>query len=594
MNKAAVFHRALSPYVYTYDRDTVHIRLMSAKGDVNRVELIYGDPYEWDAEKEEDRDWNFDPDKEKFWKTATAEMTFAGSDATHDFWFIAIQPKKKRIRYGFRVHVGGESAVYTERGWYDEVPLDHPGYYFAVPYMNAVDVFDAPAWVKDTVWYQIFPDRFANGDVTNDRPDTTPWGTEAPAFDNHFGGDFQGVIDHIDYLKALGITGIYFCPVFVAPSNHKYDTLDYLRLDPSFGTEETFREMVRLLHQNGIRILLDAVFNHVSVEHPAFQDVLSHGKESQFANWFMIDSFPVQSTPVPNYEVFAFESNMPKLNTAHPDVKDYLLKVGRYWVEEFGVDGWRLDVASEVDHAFWREFRREVRAANPEAYIVGECWTDSQGWLLGDQFDAVMNYGLTEAFLTFFATNESTASAFSHAVVRNLNSNTMNVNEVMFNLVDSHDTPRALTRADGNLERMKLLMLSLLTFTGSPVIYYGDEIGLTGGQDPDNRKCMVWDPAEQDADLLAYITRLIDLRKQHPGLANASGYQFEQLNDASASFLIRRQSDEATYLILFNNGSEDVHFDLTDPTVDLMDGQRYTESVTVGGVSGKILQIEQE
>lgn len=591
MNKAAVFHRALSPYVYKYDEETVHIRLMSAKGDLDRVELVHGDPYEWDAEREEDRDWNFDPDKEKFWKTATTPMTYSGSDATHDYWFVAIRPAKKRVRYGFTVHAGDTSAVYTERGWYDEVPLDHPGYYFAVPYMNAVDVFDAPAWVKDTVWYQIFPDRFANGDPTNDRAGTIAWGAEAPAFDNHFGGDFQGVIDRIDYLKALGITGIYFCPIFVAPSNHKYDTLDYLQLDPSFGTEETFREMVRLLHDNGIRILLDAVFNHVSVEHPAFQDVMTNGKESKYANWFMIDEFPVQTTPAPNYEVFAFEANMPKLNTAHPDVKDYLLKVGRYWVEEFQVDGWRLDVASEVDHTFWREFRTEVRAANPEAYIVGECWTDSQEWLLGDQFDAVMNYGLTEAFLTFFATNESTASAFSHAIVRNLNSNSMNVNEVMFNLVDSHDTPRALTRANGDRERMKLLMLSLLTFTGSPVIYYGDEIGLTGGQDPDNRKCMVWDSAEQDTELLDYIKQLIALRKQHAGLANASSYQFEQVNDETGSFVIRRETNETTYLIVFNNGPEDIQIDLAEPTIDLLEKRHYPQTVDVPAVSGKILQV---
>ncbi len=584
----------MSPYVYKYDQETVHIRLTTAKGDVDQIRLIHGDPYEWDAEREEDRDWNFDPDKEKFWKTQQTDMIRTGSDATHDYWFVAIKPSRKRVRYGFKLMTAEETAIYTERGWYDEIPLDHPGYYFAVPYMNAVDVFDAPEWVKETVWYQIFPDRFANGDVTNDRPGTVPWASEAPAYENHFGGDFQGVIDHIDYLKKLGISGIYFCPVFAAPSNHKYDTLDYLKLDPAFGTEEKFREMVELLHANGIRVLLDAVFNHVSVDHPTFQDVIKRGADSEYADWFMIDSFPIQMDPHPNYEVFAFEANMPKLNTANPDVKAYLLKVGRYWVEEFGIDGWRLDVASEVDHAFWREFRNEVRTANPEAYIVGECWTDSQEWLFGDQFDAVMNYGLTEAFLTFFATGETTASEFSHAVVRNLNGNSMNVNEVMFNLVGSHDTPRALTRANGDKARMRLLLLSLLTFTGSPVIYYGDEIGLAGGQDPANRKCMEWNPDEQDRDLLAYVTNLIAIRKAHPTLANDGTYTFEQVDDSNACFVIRRTSTQGDYLIVINNGQEAVSFTLPGQAVDLLDGTEYETEIRLAPVRGTILRLKDE
>ncbi|MGA9231133.1 MAG: glycoside hydrolase family 13 protein [Exiguobacterium oxidotolerans] len=591
MNKQAVFHRAMSPYVYKYDQETVHIRLTTAKGDVDRIILIHGDPYEWDAEREEDRDWNFDPDKEKFWKTQQTPMMRTGADATHDYWFVAIKPSRRRVRYGFELSTAEETAIYTERGWYDEIPLDHPGYYFAVPYINAVDVFDAPAWVKETVWYQIFPDRFANGDVTNDRQGTVPWASEAPAYENHFGGDFQGVIDNIGYLKNLGINGIYFCPVFAAPSNHKYDTLDYLKLDPAFGTEEKFREMVELLHANGIRVLLDAVFNHVSVDHPTFQDVIKRGADSEYADWFMIDSFPIEMDP-PNYEVFAFEANMPKLNTANADVKAYLLKVGRYWVEEFGIDGWRLDVASEVDHAFWRDFRKEVRTANPEAYIVGECWTDSQEWLFGDQFDAVMNYGLTEAFLTFFATRETTASEFSYAVVRNLNGNAMNVNEVMFNLVGSHDTPRALTRAGGDKERMRLLLLSLLTFTGSPVIYYGDEIGMTGGQDPANRKCMEWDQEKQDTELLSYVTELIALRKAHPALANEASYVFEQIDDEKNQFVIRRSSPHGDYLILINNGEKEARFEFSGRAVDLLDGTEWAGEINVGPIHGTILQIK--
>lgn len=588
LNQAGVVHRALSPFVYAYDQETVHVRLMTAKDDIEKVELIYGDPYEWEAEKEEDRDWNFDPEKEKSWKVERTPMQHNGSDATYDYWFVAIRPERKRVRYGFEVH-GDTTAVLTERGWYDEAPLDHPGYYFSVPYVHATDVFDTPEWVKDTVWYQIFPERFANGDRTNDPAGTKEWGSEAPAFQNFFGGDFQGVIDHVDHLQRLGVTGVYFCPVFEAPSNHKYDTLDYLKLDPAFGDEKTFRKMIDVLHENGIRVLLDAVFNHISEEHPAFQDVLEKGQDSKYANWFTIDSFPVDPS-IPNYEVFAFERNMPKLNTAHPDVKDYLLHVGRYWVEEFGIDGWRLDVASEVDHAFWREFRKEVRAANGTCYIVGECWTDSQPWLLGDQFDAVMNYGLTESFLTCFATGETRVRDFSHAVSRNLNWHSQNVNEVMFNLIDSHDTPRALTRAKGNIDRMKLLFTTLLTFPGSPVIYYGDEIGMKGGQDPANRACMEWDETKQNLELFDHVAQLIALRKQHPVLANAGTYHFQKIDDTKQTFIVERRQGEQVYLLVVNVSEEVQSLSLEGTYESLLDGTTLSGTIQVEAVSALLLR----
>ncbi|RJP01847.1 alpha-glycosidase [Exiguobacterium sp. RIT452] len=558
MLKEAVFHRAMSPFVYKYDEKTIHIRLQTKKNDVDHVELIWGDPYDWHTENPDDADWNFDPSKANYWNTFETPMKRSGSDELYDYWFIDVVPPFRRLRYGFRLHDGSSSLVFTERGWFDEKPLDDTGYYFCVPYLNKIDVFHAPNWVQDTVWYQIFPDRFANGDSSNDPAGTLPWNSAAPTTTNLFGGDFQGVIDQIDYLVDLGITGIYFCPIFEAKSNHKYDTIDYLEIDPQFGTKEKFKEMVDLLHEKGIRIMLDAVFNHAGFHHKAFADIREHGSNSSYKDWFHLRNFPLVTEPMPNYDTFAFVPEMPKFNTENPEVKAYLLHVARYWVEEFGIDGWRLDVANEVDHAFWRDFRNVVKEVNPDTYILGEIWHDSQEWLLGDQFDAVMNYPFTNAALNFFALDKTSASAYANEMSHVLFSNTMNVNEVTFNLIGSHDTPRALTRAGHDKNKMRLLLLSMLTFSGSPVIYYGDEIGLDGDQDPGCRKCMPWDPAEQDLNLLMYTKHLLHLRSRHKTLANQGHISFVHADDETNTIVMRRISQDGTYYVYFNNSNRQV------------------------------------
>ena len=210
-----------------------------------------------------------------------------------------------------------------------------------------------------------------------------------------------GVIDRFGHLVDLGVDVIYFTPIFEAPSNHKYDTVDYYWIDPHFGDEDTVRKLIELAHEHGIKVVFDAVFNHSGYGFFAFQDVLEHGEDSPYAHWFNIDSFPVQTEP-PNYETFANQiATMPKLMTCHDDVKEYFLEVGRYWVREFGIDGWRLDVANEIDHHFWREFREAVKSENPDALIVGELWHEASEWVRGDQFDSVMNYSFQYACLDF-------------------------------------------------------------------------------------------------------------------------------------------------------------------------------------------------
>ncbi|WP_026695022.1 glycoside hydrolase family 13 protein [Peribacillus kribbensis] len=549
MFKEAIYHRPKNNFAYSYDNQTLHIRLKTKKNDLESVDLIHGDPYVW---------------KDGKWCIEKTPMKKSGSTDLFDYWFIAIKPPYRRLRYGFELNDGKETAIYTEKGYFKEAPLDDNAYYFVFPYLNNIDVFTYPEWVKDIVWYQIFPERFANGDSSIDPDGTLPWGSAEPEKDNFFGGDFQGVIDHLDYLEELGVNGIYFTPIFMAYSNHKYDTIDYMEIDPQFGDKETLKLLIEECHKRGIRVMLDAVFNHCGFYFPKWQDVLENGEKSAYKEWFHVWDYPVETKPAPNYDTFGFFPEMPKLNTENPEVKEYLLGVGRYWVQEFGIDGWRLDVANEVDHAFWREFRKEIKAINPDVYILGEIWHDSMPWLQGDQFDAVMNYPFTNSTLKYIAEDKMTASEFKTGITELINMYPQNVNEAAFNLLGSHDTPRVLTTCGGNKDKLKLLYVFQLSFTGTPCLYYGDEIGLTGGQDPGCRKCMEWDEDKQDRNLFSFISRLIALRKTNPAFGNQGEFEFLEASDETNSIIYTKSYGEDKLLFILNNSKESINLTLPE------------------------------
>ncbi|MFD3270576.1 glycoside hydrolase family 13 protein [Paenibacillus dendritiformis] len=547
MLREAVYHRSKQNWSYAYDRETIHLRLRTKRDDAVKVEAIVVDKYAFKDSTE------FIP------------MHIFASDSLFDYWEAAYRPPYRRLRYAFRIQGKDEQVYLTERGFFEDLPWDYFES-FEYPFLHPNDMFEAPAWVKEAVFYQIFPERFANGDPANDPEKTEAWGGE-PKPGNFFGGDLQGVLDHLDYLTELGINAIYFTPVFEATTNHKYDTRDYLKVDRHFGTNEKLKELIVACHERGIRVLLDAVFNHAGRTFPPFVDVMEKGSESPYADWFYVRDYPLRVVDgKPTYETFSFEPLMPKLNTGHPEVKRYLLEVARYWVEEIGIDGWRLDVANEVDHQFWREFRQVVKQANPDAYILGEIWHDSMMWLQGDQFDAVMNYPFTDAVLNFFARQTTDARAFADSIGSILASYPQPVTEVSFNLLDSHDTPRLLTLCEGDVRPMKLAALFQFTYPGTPCIYYGDEIGLEGGPDPGCRKCMVWDEAEQDRGLFAFYQRIIALRRKHEALrsarirflhAEAEGRTLMyELTGADGSFLIAMNAGDAPAELRLETGTE--------------------------------------
>ncbi len=427
-----------------------------------------------------------------------------------------------------------------------------------------------PDWVRDAVFYQIFPDRFARS-VTLPKPrHLDEWGAP-PTYHGYQGGDLIGVVEHLDYLVDLGINAVYFTPIFQSASNHRYHTHDYEKVDPMLGGNPALRRMIDEAHARGIRIVLDGVFNHASRGFFPFHDILENGPNSAYLDWFTVKAFPLHAydaEKAPNYQAWWGLPALPKFNVESPDVREFLWGIGRSWIE-FGIDGWRLDVPSEIDDdEFWREFRRRVRAINPEAYIVGEVWGDAPRWLQGDMWDAVMNYQFTRACLAFFIGEDvnreelgktslhplgpTGAEAFRRAIERLIGFYHPHVTAVMLNLLGSHDTARFASLAHGDVSALRLATLFQMTYPGAPSIYYGDEIGMLGGHDPANRGAFPWHkPESWDTDLLHEFQRLIALRRGRPALRRG-GFRFLEAQGDVIAYA--RQLGDETVVIAINAG----------------------------------------
>ena len=359
-----------------------------------------------------------------------------------------------------------------------------------------------------------------------------------------YGGDLAGIIQKLDYLQNLGINGIYLTPINESPSTHKYDTTDYTKIDPHFGDEETFINLVNEAHKRGIRVMLDGVFNHCGYYFKQWQEVIEKGPESEYYDWFMINEWPFDKAggcaKKKQYYAFAFFDNMPKLNTNNPEVRKYFVDICANWVEKYGVDGIRLDVANEVSHRFCKELRYRLKAINPDVYILGEIWHNALPWLRGDEFDAVMNYPLGESIRDFWIDKSLTNEDFEYTINRCYTTYMQQTNDVLFNLLDSHDTKR-LRNLVKSLDEYFAQLAVLFTMPGSPCIYYGTEIAMEGDFDPDNRRCMPWDEIEAGkfASRIEIISKLIHLRKQEP-LLRSRNFHFPE-NDNQNPRLIHFQ-----------------------------------------------------
>lgn len=525
LEPALVHHRQGMPDRNRLADRTVTLRFATRPGDLKRAALMVETP---------SGQWQQLP------------MTRFATTATSDHYRVILAPPTNPMRYVFLLRDSKKSYYFGPQGI--DSKLDKR---FSWDWLKQ-EAFEPPAWAKGTVFYQIFPERFANGNRENDPKGTLQWGA-VPTLWNFFGGDLQGVRSRLGYLSDLGIEGLYFNPMFEAPSNHKYDTADYTRIDPGFGTFQDFKSLCLEAHRLGMRMMLDGVFNHTGSSFPAFQQAIAKGPNSPSFNWYSISGYPVVKSPKPNYKTWWGFSHLPQLNHSNPDVRSYLLAIAQRWLAPGLADAWRLDVPNEVPRDFWPQFRAAVQKIKPEALIVGEIWGDGSPWLKGDSFDSVMNYRFRSAILDFIAYEKTNANQLSAALDQIRADYGDQVEPLLFNLLDSHDTPRFLHEAGNDKRKLRLAALMQMTFPGMPVIYYGDEVGLTGGADPDNRRTMPWLETEQDQTLLADYRAMIQLRRTHPALKLGD---YERLaTKAPRVFAFRRTHGTDRQLVILNAGT---------------------------------------
>lgn len=562
MNLEAICHRTLADMCYPQDADTLTIRL-STGTDITAVYLHFDDPMNAEMFG---HPWE--------WKGSRIPIPERRATRSRFWWSVSVLPPYKRCAYFFELHAVNEVLYLFEDRFYKPEELVLKGrklQCFIFPWINPSDVPAVPGWVSDTCWYQIFPDRFCRGNASLPKPVLADWQKQEVSYDDYYGGDLPGITKKLPYLSELGITGIYLTPVFLAGTSHKYDTLDYYQVDPAFGSTADLKELVVKAHDLGIRVILDGVFNHCGHLFPQWQDVLEKGPESEFYDWFMINQWPFDKTDPwtrdKKFYSFHFTAFMPKLNTNNPVLADYLIRSCEHWITQCGIDGIRLDVANEVSHSFLKELRRRTRLLRPDFFLLGEIWHDSMMWLLGDELDSAMDYPFRDALLSYFTNPGSTAQELIHDLNHILYRYPKRNRMTMFHMLGSHDTERLFTLLEQDAAAYAQALVLLYTLPGTPCIYYGDEIPLSGGADPDCRRPMPWDRAEAGQEIQTLIRALTGLRKAHPALTEGEVYfpgdlpeiplfAFSESQNVSRIFTFRRSVENDSLTVYVNSGAQ--------------------------------------
>lgn len=568
MEFSAICHEMDKRYCYAIERGKFLFRIKTKKNDMDSVILHYRDKY---------IPTSFLDTRE------STVMHKAASDNFHDYYEVVVNIDVICLRYFFELRDREGQAFYYGNHEFFENEIESIDYMFDCPQnLREEECFLVPEWAKNKVVYQIFPSRFASSKrVTEKKWYQAPIGHNAK-----LGGNLRGIIEHLDHMKELGVDVLYMTPIFKAGSEHKYDTIDYYAIDPDFGTEDDLAELVKKAHEMGMRVILDGVFNHTSSQFFAFADVQEQGENSKYRDWYYIDSFPLkaQRHKKPNYKSFSYYGGMPKLNLQNPETAEYFINVGRYWIEKCDIDGWRLDVADEISHRFWKRFREAIKQEKPEAFLVGEIWHHAGDFLEGDEWDSVMNYTFYFSTLDFVARDTITASRF----LANLDFLRGNLNDkvypVLWNLIGSHDTGRFLHVCGEKGEKLKLAAALQLLMPGMPMIYYGDEYGMTGGGDPDCRRGMVWDEKYQDADIYAWYRTLIRLRKEYPCLTEGKEVE-RRTDDEQGLIVLTKELAGERMTVIFHGKDGETEISGFDGMRDLLKDEEFTGIVKGYGVA---------
>ncbi|MCM1038656.1 MAG: glycoside hydrolase family 13 protein [Ruminococcus sp.] len=552
IERSAVLHIPLSQYAFAGSEYSLTIRLRVKKGDLTKCDLFYAD---------------------RVCKKTPIEFTkitmdICAKDAYFDYYEARVESPYNRICYYFKLMKDDEwTYYYADRftkqladQYIGEHIVDGRSEYYQYPFILKEEIADVPAWFKTAVVYNIFPDSFASG-----KRMLQGKGKEVSLPDGRLcrqkrGGTIKGITENLDYIQEMGFTCLYLNPVFTAGEYHKYDVLDYYHIDPGMGTEGDFRELVDTLHARGMKIVIDGVFNHCSWEFFAFQDVLEKGSGSRYCKWFYHLEFPIQkpqsAEEIPGYTCFAYERKMPKLNTSDREVQMYFADVGAYWVREYHVDGWRLDVANEIDRNFWRTFRSAVKKENAEAVLIGEVWENAETWLRGDAFDSVMNYDFRRICKEYLTATEPDGEGAAYGFEQMRLRYPDNIVYGQLNLLDSHDVPRFLSLCGGDTARWRLGCILLMMMPGAASLFYGDEQEITGIAEHEYREGMNWNI--QGAQC-GFVRNLIEIRKKY--ISADSAYRPLWQFIRGGMFAFERENQNGKLLVAVNAGrSQKIEF----------------------------------
>ena len=537
MNELALLHITDSAYCFPISENSIVIRLRTAKNDITDAWVLYESKYKIGEQHNK----------------AVMHKMLRGK--LYDYYSVTLTLEDTRLAYVFYLNDGKRYCYFSEDGITESYDFTK-GYYnfFQYPFINKSDILPKTDWLSKAVFYQIFVDRFHKGNNEKDSSYINlRWG-DLPTPHSFAGGDLKGIVSKLDYIRDLGCDALYLTPIFRSDSNHKYDIIDYFEIDPMFGDKGDLKRLVYEVHKRDMKLVLDAVFNHVSEKNDKFQDVAKNGSNSLYHDWFVIKGDFPRKLPR-NYEVFAECDYMPKWNTSNPAVQEYLISVALYYIKKFHIDGWRLDVSDEISHDFWRQFRKAVKQEKEDAVIIGENWHDASNCLRGDQYDSIMNYAFTKCALDYFAYGKMNACQAADKLNDLLARNTDTVNDMMLNLLDSHDTDRFYSEVSENPEKLHTALCLLFFYPGAPSVFYGTECYTSGGYDPDCRRCMDWESVNntEKNTVTKLLQKLSKIKKTC--LFSIGGTRIYSSADRSL-LCVKRQSEKGNAALYINQSNQ--------------------------------------
>lgn len=561
IEKSAILHIPLSQYAFAESEYEMVIRLRAKKNNLDECSLLYADRV-------------YPKTPIKFEKIP---MEICAIDEEFSYYEARIKIPYERICYVFYLRQGQEWTYYYDDRFTKKMAdteingkiVDGRSSYYQYPFILKNEVLHVPDWFKQAVVYNIFPDSFAtkkqyienaarelrleNGNISKSR----------------LGGTINGIRENLEYIHNMGFTCIYLNPIFTAGEYHKYDLLDYYHIDPCFGTDEDFKKLVDEVHELGMKIVIDGVFNHCSWRFFAFEDVCEKGEKSRYLSWFYNVKLPIvrpeQAGQKLEYTCFAYEPKMPKLNTSNKEVQIYFADVGSYWLKKFNIDGWRLDVANEIDRNFWRTFRNAVKNVNPEAVLIGEVWENADSWLRGDAFDSTMNYEFRRILMDMVA-GEKCAEEIAYEMEKMKLRYPLEIAKGQMNLLDSHDVPRFLSSCN-DIRQWRIAVVLLMTMQGVPCLFYGDEQRISGVFENEYRQPMIWDNEQREQK---FIKELVSFRKKYYCKLTKYQMNWELIKEGLISFYM--MTEEEKILIIVNPNNKKHKFDCIISSIVMSNG----------------------